>query len=496
MAPPQATSIHLHEVQHLPIGRLLKAPWNANVVPPGTLDKIRNSLHRYGSVENSVVRPSWCRGTRTSHEVRARKNTQMGEPSTWETLSGNHRLGIYQDEGVETVPCVVVELSDPEAKVLAQVLNRTRGEDDAGLKADLLRDVATTMSAADISSLLPETPQDIARLLGGPGASAGEGLPSGTTGEYQPVPMVEQFVVPPFSVLDMRQGYWRKRKQGWLNRGVCADEERGDVLPTQSEGANPELSDQATHGVFQRRATGGGYTGSSTFDPVVCELAVRWFSPSTGAVLDPFAGGSTAGMVAAILGRKFTGIDLQKAQVEANRARAEERLFDTELPMPVWLEGDSLHLQRLTGGAEFDLVFTCPPYADLEQYSDDPRDISTMDYSKFLETYRRILARAVAQLRPNRFAVAVVGEVRDENGRYRNFVGDTVAAFEDAGAAFYNEAILVTPVGSLPLRAGRFFRGSRKLGKHHQQMLVFVKGSPEEATVACGTVDVALPREG
>jgi hypothetical protein len=84
----------------------------------------------------------------------------------------------------------------------------------------------------------------------------------------------------------------------------------------------------------------------------------------------------------------------------------------------------------------------------------------------------------------------VVGDVRDPPGIYRDFVGETVQAFRDAGLQLYNEAILVTAVGSLPVRAGKQFAATRKLGKTHQNVLVFVKGDPRRATEACGDVEV------
>jgi hypothetical protein len=52
-------------------------------------------------------------------------------------------------------------------------------------------------------------------------------------------------------------------------------------------------------------------TGTSIFDPVLCELAYRWFCPPGGLVLDPFAGGSVRGIVAAKLGRQYVGYDLR-----------------------------------------------------------------------------------------------------------------------------------------------------------------------------------------
>ena len=97
---------------------------------------------------------------------------------------------------------------------------------------------------------------------------------------------------------------------------------------------------------------------------------------------------------------------------------------------------------------------------NLEVYSNDrTRFYPAMHYGNFLVTYRRIIAGSLAMLRNDRFACFVVGDIRNNQGLYRNFVSDTIAAFQDAGAQLYNEAILVTAVGSLPIRVGRPFEG-------------------------------------
>jgi DNA modification methylase len=217
---------------------------------------------------------------------------------------------------------------------------------------------------------------------------------------------------------------------------------------------------------------------------VLCEVAYRWFCPPGGVVLDPFAGGSVRGIVASKLGRKYIGIDLRQEQVDANRQQGKAICGD---PIPEWICDDSLNLAAHDVVA--DLVFTCPPYADLEVYSDDPRDISTMIYDDFTEAYREIIKLSCDRLKPDRFACIVVGDVRDKAGNYRNFVGDTIAAFLDAGLSLYNDAILVTALGSLPIRAGRQFVAGRKLGKTHQNVLVFLKGDAKKATEAIGEVE-------
>ena len=276
------------------------------------------------------------------------------------------------------------------------------------------------------------------------------------------------------------------------------------VLMTSDSGNDPayyfkkqavekRLGRELTTEEFQRDYYEGPDTyasGTSIFDPVLCELAYSWFSPQGGTVLDPFAGGSVRGIVASRLGRQYIGVELRPEQVEANRMQGDDLCPD--LP-PVWHTGDSRNIDKICHDVEADFVFSCPPYADLEVYSDDPNDLSTLKYEDFKPAYFEIIAKACSRLKQDRFACFVVGDVRDKKGNYYNFVGDTVEAFRAAGLHYYNEAILVTSVGSLPIRAGKQFSSGRKLGKTHQNVLIFVKGDGKKATQACGEVEVHIP---
>jgi hypothetical protein len=102
-----------------------------------------------------------------------------------------------------------------------------------------------------------------------------------------------------------------------------------------------------------------------------------------------------------------------------------------------------------------------------------------MPYDQFIDLYSDIISKAYDKLTNDRFAVFVVGEVRGKKGEYYNFVTNTVQAFLDAGFIYYNELILVNNAGSLPLRAGKQFNSGRKIGKMHQNVLVFYKGNPK-----------------
>jgi hypothetical protein len=227
-------------------------------------------------------------------------------------------------------------------------------------------------------------------------------------------------------------------------------------------------------------------SGTSIFDPVICELAYKWFSPPNGIVLDPFAGGSVRGIVASRMGRQYIGVELRGEQVAANR----EQLHLAGEPAPEWRQGDSARIESLCADVRADFLFSCPPYGNLEVYSDDPADLSAMPDADFDLAYTNIIRAAAGLLKPDRFACFVVGDYRDKVGFYRNFPGKTVAAFEAAGCRLYNEVVLVTAVGSLPLRVSRQFAASRKLGRTHQTILIFVKGDPKIATRAMDAIIV------
>lgn len=170
------------------------------------------------------------------------------------------------------------------------------------------------------------------------------------------------------------------------------------------------------------------------------------------------------------LGYKYTGIDIRQEQVDSNVEQAKVIVPGNE---PRWIVGDSDKVLD-TIDDQFDFLFSCPPYADLEVYSELPGDISNMPYPQFMEAYRSIIEKACSKLKDGCLACFVVGEVRGKDGNYIGFVPDTVKAFMDCGMHYYNEAVLLNPVGTGHLRAGRCMK-SKKLVKLHQNILVFKK---------------------
>jgi DNA modification methylase len=277
------------------------------------------------------------------------------------------------------------------------------------------------------------------------------------TAKEEHASLTDKFVVPPFSILDTRQGYWQDRKRAWKDLGIKS--EIGRDAKAYSTG---KIAEQ-----YGRTAQ----NGTSIFDPVLCEIMYLWYCTKGGKIYDCFAGGSVRGIVAEKLGYKYQGIDIRQEQVDANNDNAKEIGVS-----PTWYCDDSLNVDKYIEDNSIDMVFSCPPYGDLEVYSDNPNDISNMDYDSFCRAYKGIIDKACNKLKQDRFAVFVVGDIRDKNGAYRNFIDYTKKCFNDNGLVTYNEAILIDMLGTAMIRANQTFK-SRKLVKVHQNVLIFYKGN-------------------
>lgn len=321
--------------------------------------------------------------------------------------------------------------------------------------------------------------------------------------------MRERFLCPPFSILDTATKEWQDRKKQWLSLGIKSDESRGNIKNSGGLAGNvpgyydkkqkieKRIGHKLTNTEFEnnylrefkttlKNTEGGGIL--SIFDPVLAEVLYYWFSFPGAKVLDPFAGGSVRGIVASFLNQEYTGVDLREEQIKANYGNAGDIIHD-DMKQPVWITGDSVNIKKLCPG-EYDFVFSCPPYVDLEVYSDRPDDLSNMNWSDFLQSYRSIINSAVSMLKENRFAAFVVSECRDNKGIYYNFVSETIRAFIDAGACYYNELILKNTCGSVPIRASRNFMGARKIGRIHQNVLVFYKGDVKKIKSIYGEISI------
>lgn len=277
----------------------------------------------------------------------------------------------------------------------------------------------------------------------------------------------KEFGANPFSILDTKDGLWQARKKKWINMGIKSEVGRDATAYNTKDWVDNLRSQGKMDGNLLPSNT-------SIFDPVLCELMYRWYCPQGGNILDPFAGGSVRGIVANYLGYKYSGIDIRQEQIDSNREQAMDILGVDN--MPQWYCGDSNIILDGTWNKDFDLVFTCPPYANLEVYSDIKGDISNMEYKDFIIAFESIMQKACKLLKKGGMAILVIGEVRDKKGNYYGFVPDTVKLMQHCdGMWYYNEGVLAISLASAALRAhGNMKTG--KLVKVHQNILMFKKG--------------------
>lgn len=275
----------------------------------------------------------------------------------------------------------------------------------------------------------------------------------------------DRFIEPPFSILDSRTHLWQKRSKKWKKFGISNENKR------TSYNKNNKIHLIAK---FHEKVIGGTSLNKeiSVFDPVLCEILYHWFCPKGGYILDPFAGGVVRGFVANYLGYKYTGIDLREEQIISNRDTC-VNLLDIN-NQPNYYIGDSdIIMDEID--FQYDFIFSCPPYFNLEIYSNIPGDLSNMDYEGFLYSYKSIINKCFKRLKSGMLCCFVIGDIRDRNGNYIGLVPETIKLFKDAGFYHYNDAIYINSIVGAILTAGRSMDKSKKLRKIHQNILVFKK---------------------
>ena len=279
----------------------------------------------------------------------------------------------------------------------------------------------------------------------------------------------DRFVVPPFSILDARKGYWQERKTQWRNfiqdNGITRENKLGDIN--------------------QLNRYGMKVSGVSLLDPVLCEIIYKWFGVENCKCFDTFAGDVVFGYVASTLGGEFTGIEIRQEQVDVNNQKIDE----LSISNCTYICDDGQNICQHIEEDTQDLFFSCPPYYNLEVYSDKENDASNQDtYEDFMRIIENAFTGAIKCLKEDRFAVIVCGDIRDKNGAYYCFPDDIKRIFVKNGCVLYNDIILIDPVGSAIYRAKKYMK-NRKVVKTHQNVLVFYKGNTNNIKKIFNTIE-------
>ncbi len=211
------------------------------------------------------------------------------------------------------------------------------------------------------------------------------------------------------------------------------------------------------------------YTGTHSIfpAPLIEWTLLRYGGPAGGRVLDAFAGGPPRALVASIMGYQYVGFEIRQEQIDENL----RNIHDLGLLGVTYVLGDGRVLE--TDLRNFDVALTCPPYHDLEKYSDRSDDMSNCrTYAEF-NASMMLCAHAHRKLmKPGAFVCIVVGPFRDKVGELIDFPAHTVDNFREAGFIYHQQIVLSKNFGSAAKRSTNSWKGM-KLVPIHEFLLVF-----------------------
>ncbi|GAB4499232.1 MAG: DNA methyltransferase [Anaerolineales bacterium] len=175
----------------------------------------------------------------------------------------------------------------------------------------------------------------------------------------------------------------------------------------------------------------------ATFPIALAKKVISLFSHEGELVLDPFVGSGTSLVAAQDTNRNAVGFDLQQKYIDLCATRlASNNLFNQA--QQIAIQDDALHIPNYLEPESLSLIWTSPPYANLlnrkrknksrrdrkndqldkvEQYSQDPRDLGTMELEIYTQAMGDIFQGLLPFLKPKGHCVINVPDMWWENER-------------------------------------------------------------------------------
>lgn len=197
----------------------------------------------------------------------------------------------------------------------------------------------------------------------------------------------------------------------------------------------------------------------ATFPVSLVSHAIKLFTHEGELVVDPFVGSGTTLVASRELRRNAVGADLSQEYIDLSRNRL--GLPSDHGPQQVAVVEDARNLGSLLNPDSVKLIFTSPPYANLlnrprknksrrvrrneqymrvEQYSQDERDLGTLDLDSYSEEMATIFRSLQSTLMPGAHCVINVPDMWWENERITIHVA-VIEALRSVGYEFRNTII-------------------------------------------------------
>jgi ParB-like nuclease domain len=160
-------------------------------------------------------------------------------------IAGHGRLLAAQRLGMAEVPVIVLDhLSEAQRRALVIADNRIA--ENAGWDENLLRAELAVLRETDFDlDLLGFAETELGNLLDAINVDADSTSPAAGTDTPEETSaastLAERFGIPPFSVLNAREGWWQNRKRAWIDLGIRSELGRGAPI-----GGAPMPLDRAT----------------------------------------------------------------------------------------------------------------------------------------------------------------------------------------------------------------------------------------------------------
>ena len=223
----------------------------------------------------------------------------------------------------------------------------------------------------------------------------------------------------------------------------------------------------ATGGRNGHLSTGMQRDNISIFNPHLALMILSAYCPLKARIYDPFAGGGTRGFAASAMGFSYFGREIRKEEVQ----RIKEHQQRLKLPFDISCEDAQLLLPKKNA---YDFSYTCPPYWNMEVYSDMGGDLSNADtYPEFLQGIKKVLRVTYDGLKPGALAVWVVGNFRTGH-ELLHFNGDVIRCAKAVGFQLHDELIFWGAAGQAASRCGQFSK-NRKAVRVHEYIIVLKK---------------------
>jgi len=205
----------------------------------------------------------------------------------------------------------------------------------------------------------------------------------------------------------------------------------------------------------------------SVFNPDLAIKILSVYCPKEANIYDPFAGGGTRGYIAKKMGNNYSGVELRIEEV--NRIKNQMKLWNEHFNLKSG-NSEDIHYDN-----KFNFSYTCPPYYDLEKYSDLDNDLSNAKtYADFLIMIKNVLKTTYDLLEDNSFCIWVVGNFRNKKGELVSFNADTIHIAKEQGFKLWDEIIWNGASNVALTRIGKFEKNKKAI-RIHEYILVFKK---------------------